>query len=110
MVIYAYMAHHQGMSLVAIDNLLHHGAMQRRFHNDPRIRAVESLLFERIPITKPMRGEAQTRLAVAHVTAGGRGAGCYVQQGNAGPESSPVRQWPLCVNGFQFRRGIQPLE
>jgi cyclic beta-1,2-glucan synthetase len=67
-VIYAYMAHHQGMSLVALDNVLHHGAMQRRFHNDPRIRAVESLLFERIPITKPIRGEAQTRLAVAHVT------------------------------------------
>jgi cyclic beta-1,2-glucan glucanotransferase len=69
-VIYAYMAHHLGMSLVAIDNLLHHGAMQRRFHNDTRIRAVESLLFERIPITKPMRGEAQSRLAAAHVTAG----------------------------------------
>ncbi|MCU1335749.1 MAG: glycosyltransferase 36 [Bryobacterales bacterium] len=67
-VIYAYMAHHQGMSLVAMDNVLHHGAMQRRFHNDPRIRAVESLLFERIPITKPIRGEAQTRLAVPHVT------------------------------------------
>ena len=44
--------------------------MQRRFHADPRIRAVESLLFERIPITKPVRGEAPTRLAVAHVTAG----------------------------------------
>ncbi|HYV62327.1 MAG TPA: glucoamylase family protein [Bryobacteraceae bacterium] len=68
-VIYAYMAHHQGMSLVAIDNVLHHGAMQRRFHSDPRIRVVESLLFERIPITKPIRGEAHTRLAVAHVTA-----------------------------------------
>ena len=68
-VIYAYMAHHQGMSLVAIGNVLHHGAMQRRFHADPRIRAVESLLYERIPITKPIRGEAQTGLAIAHVTA-----------------------------------------
>ena len=69
-VIYAYMAHHQGMSLVAIGNVLHHGAMQRRFHADPRIRAVESLLFERIPITKPIRGEAHTKLAVAHATVG----------------------------------------
>nr|AEQ20570.1 cellobiose phosphorylase [uncultured bacterium CSLD10] len=67
-VTYAYMAHHQGMSLVAIDNVLNQSAMQRRFHSDPRIRAVESLLFERIPITKPIRGETQTRLAVAHVT------------------------------------------
>ena len=69
-VIYAYMAHHQGMSLVAIGNVLHHGAMQRRFHADPRIRAVESLLFERIPITKPIRGEAQAKLTIVHVTAG----------------------------------------
>jgi cyclic beta-1,2-glucan synthetase len=68
-VIYTYMAHHQGMSLVAMDNALHHGAMQRRFHSDPRVRAVESLLFERIPITKPVRGEARTKLAVAHVMA-----------------------------------------
>jgi len=66
-VIYAYMAHHQGMSLVALGNLLHHGAMQRRFHADPRIRAVESLLFERIPITKSIRREAHPKLAVAHV-------------------------------------------
>ena len=69
-VIYAYMAHHQGMSLVAIGNVLHHGAMQRRFHADPRIRAVESLLFERIPITKQIRREGRTKLAVAHLTAG----------------------------------------
>ena len=69
-VIYAYMAHHQGMSLVAIGNVLHHGAMQRRFHSDPRIRAVESLLYERIPITRQIRGEAKSRLAVAHLTAG----------------------------------------
>ncbi len=68
-VIYAYMAHHQGMSLVAMDNVLHHGAMQRRFHNDPRIRAVESLLYEQIPITKPVREDTRTKLAVAHVTA-----------------------------------------
>ena len=68
-VIYAYMAHHQGMSLVAMDNVLNQNAMQQRFHSDPRIRAVESLLFERIPITKTIRGETQTRLAAVHVTA-----------------------------------------
>src|SRR5579883_722224 len=44
------MAHHQGMSLVAMDNLLHRGAMQRRFHSQLRIRAFESLLYERTPI------------------------------------------------------------
>jgi cyclic beta-1,2-glucan synthetase len=48
-VIYTYMSHHQGMSLMALDNLLHRGVMQRRFHADRRIRAIESLLFERVP-------------------------------------------------------------
>jgi len=51
-VIYAYMAHHQGMSLLALDNTLHRAVMQRRFHSDLRIRAVESVLFERIPVTR----------------------------------------------------------
>ncbi|WP_162179865.1 GH36-type glycosyl hydrolase domain-containing protein [Bryobacter aggregatus] len=51
-VVQSYMAHHQGMSLMAIDNVLHRGIMQRRFHADPRIRAVETLLYERIPAEK----------------------------------------------------------
>jgi cyclic beta-1,2-glucan synthetase len=51
-VIYSYMAHHQGMSLAALNNVLHRDALQRRFHSDLRIRAVETLLFEGIPITQ----------------------------------------------------------
>ena len=47
--IYAYMAHHQGMTLTALDNLVNGEIIRKRFHSDPRIRAVESLLFERIP-------------------------------------------------------------
>jgi cellobiose phosphorylase len=43
------MAHHQGMSLMAINNALNHGVMRDRFHADPRIKAVEPLLFERVP-------------------------------------------------------------
>ncbi len=45
----AYMAHHQGMSLIALDNLLNHSVMQNRFHADPSVRATELLLQERIP-------------------------------------------------------------
>jgi len=48
-IVYAYMSHHQGMSLLALDNLLHRSVMQRRFHSESRIRAIESLLFERVP-------------------------------------------------------------
>jgi len=50
-VIYTYMSHHQGMTLLALDNILHRDAMQRRFHADRRIRAIEPLLFERVPTT-----------------------------------------------------------
>jgi cyclic beta-1,2-glucan synthetase len=48
-IVYCYMAHHQGMSLMAINNLLNRGIMRQRFHSDRRIKAVEPLLFERIP-------------------------------------------------------------
>jgi cyclic beta-1,2-glucan synthetase len=50
-IIYAYMAHHQAMSLLSLSNAAGGQAMQRvRFHRDPRIKAVEPLLFERVPI------------------------------------------------------------
>jgi cellobiose phosphorylase len=51
--IFAYMAHHQAMSLLAIHVSLDVGVTPRaRFHSIPRIRAVESLLFERVPIAR----------------------------------------------------------
>ena len=50
--IFAFMAHHQGMSLLALDSVVNGRRMQRRFHADPRVRAVESLLFERVPIAR----------------------------------------------------------
>ena len=47
------MAHHIGMSLVALDNALHlhrgEGIWQRRFMADPMVRAAELLLDERVP-------------------------------------------------------------
>ena len=51
-------AHHQGMSLVALANVLLGGVMVRRFHADPRVRATELLLQERPPRQAPV---AQTR-------------------------------------------------
>ena len=44
-----YMAHHVGMALVAFTNVLVGDVWQRRFHEDPLVRAVELLLFERVP-------------------------------------------------------------
>ena len=52
-VVKAYFAHHQGMSLVALDNALHEAPMQRRFHSDARMQATELLLEERVPQAVP---------------------------------------------------------
>ncbi len=48
-VVKSYMAHHQGMALVAIGNVLNAGAMVERFHADPIVEATELLLQERVP-------------------------------------------------------------
>ena len=45
----SYMAHHQGMSLVAFSNVVHSGLMRRRFHMDPLVQAGELLLQEKTP-------------------------------------------------------------
>ncbi|HEU4563048.1 MAG TPA: glucoamylase family protein, partial [Gemmatimonadaceae bacterium] len=44
-----YMAHHVGMTLVALTNVLGARVWQQRFHADPLVRSVELLLHERIP-------------------------------------------------------------
>ncbi len=48
-IVKAYMAHHQGMSLVALGNMLTNDHMQERFHADPVIHSTELLLQERVP-------------------------------------------------------------
>ncbi|MHB1324292.1 MAG: glucoamylase family protein, partial [Coriobacteriia bacterium] len=45
----AYMAHHQGMSLVALGNMLTGFRMQERFHADPLVTSAQLLLQERVP-------------------------------------------------------------
>ena len=53
-VVKAHFAHHQGMTLVAIANALHDGVMVERFHADPRVKATELLLQERVPREAPI--------------------------------------------------------
>jgi cyclic beta-1,2-glucan synthetase len=48
-VVHNYMAHHVGMTLVALANVLDGDRWQRRFHADPLVRSAELLLHERIP-------------------------------------------------------------
>jgi cyclic beta-1,2-glucan synthetase len=54
-IIEAYMAHHQGMAFLALTNFLHGNPFPRRFHSDPRVRAFEALLQERIPTLPPLQ-------------------------------------------------------
>src|SRR2546428_551252 len=62
------MAHHQGMSVVAIANVLHEGAMRARFHAAPIVKAADLLLQERAPrdvaVARPRAEEVKT---AAHV-------------------------------------------
>ena len=48
-VIKSFMAHHQGMSLMALNNFLNENIMQKRFFADPAINAARLLLQERVP-------------------------------------------------------------
>jgi cyclic beta-1,2-glucan synthetase len=49
LVVRCFMAHHQGMSLVALANCLLGEPMPRRFHAEPMVRATDLLLQERLP-------------------------------------------------------------
>ncbi len=57
----AYMAHHQAMTVLAIANLAHDGLLRARFHAQPLVRSAELLLQERLPrdvvVARPQVGE-----------------------------------------------------
>ncbi len=63
-IVRSFMAHHQGMSIVAIANALHDGSMRSRFHREPMIMASELLLQERTPrdviVAHPRAEEVRT--------------------------------------------------
>ena len=50
-VVRSWMAHHQGMSLLAMSEVLFGHRMQRAFHAEPHVRATERMLEERVPLT-----------------------------------------------------------
>ncbi|HEX5077480.1 MAG TPA: glucoamylase family protein [Gemmatimonadaceae bacterium] len=56
----AYMAHHVGMTFVALANALADNLWQRRFHSEPLARAVELVLHERIPRRLVMQDAQET--------------------------------------------------
>jgi cyclic beta-1,2-glucan synthetase len=48
-IVKAFMAHHQGMTVAAAANVLFDGRMRARFHSDAMVQAAELLLHERTP-------------------------------------------------------------
>lgn len=48
-IIKCFMVHHEGMSLMALDNVLNKNILQDRFHRVPKVKATELLLQEKVP-------------------------------------------------------------
>lgn len=66
-IIRSFMAHHQGMSLLALANLLAPKKIYERFHHDKRVRSTELLLQERVPARpKIIKHPAFARARVPH--------------------------------------------
>ncbi len=70
-IVRAYMAHHQGMTLVALADALNDGAMRSRFHTEPIIQATELLLQERTPrdvgVARPRAEEVKAEANVREI-------------------------------------------
>ncbi len=71
-IVRAYMAHHQGMTIVALADALFDGVMRTRFHAEPIVQATELLLQERSPreVPKSHAWAADVKLAANNRDAG----------------------------------------
>jgi cyclic beta-1,2-glucan synthetase len=56
-VIRCWMAHHQGMSLVALCNFLNQSSIQKWFHREPKVKAAELFLHEKVALSVPVRND-----------------------------------------------------
>jgi cyclic beta-1,2-glucan synthetase len=108
------MAHHQGMTLVALDNVLNAQIMPRRFHRDPRVTAVELLLHERVPalvplVTPPAEQVSDIRTPRTSTTPVGRR---YTTPHTAGPRAHLLSNGAYAVmvtnagGGYSACRGL----
>lgn len=78
-VVGTFMAHHQGMTIVALANTVLAGVMRERFHAEPMVKAAELLLQERMPrqvtVTSPSvaeEGRAAGKVTEIEAAAGRR--------------------------------------
>ena len=110
-IVRAYMAHHQGMSFLALANFLHDDCLRDAFHADQRVRTVEPLLYERIPVLPPLH-HVSTRERVSSVAAIGEAVPSVSQfetPHSATPKDAASEQRPLQSDADKRRRRLQPL-
>jgi len=84
-IVRSFMAHHQGMTIVAIANVLQGGAMRARFHREPIIQSSELLLQERMP----------RNVAVEHP----RAEEVMASRDDSGAQTPAVRRVPASAPG-----------
>ena len=102
-----YMAHHIGMSLVALTNALAGQLWQRRFHADPLVRSAELLLHERMPRRLVLQ-EPQTpragRGAPRSRSWSGRPCASWTRPDTPAPHVALLGHLPYTVDGEPLRR------
>ena len=94
-VVRSYMAHHQGMLLVALNNLLNDQIMVERFHADREVETGELLLNERGPAKAPRewpRAEQTESAGAAPVEAPARAPSPWVPAARASAAGVRARQ------------------
>lgn len=84
-IVRSYMAHHQGMTIVAIANILQGGIMRARFHREPMIQSCELLLQERLP----------RNIAIEHP----RAEEVHASREESGTQAPAVRRYLASVPG-----------
>jgi cellobiose phosphorylase len=92
-VVRSFMAHHEGMTLLALAAHLLDGPMQRRFLSDPHFQATTLLLQERIPKAKAVY------LHSSDATDGARSTGLHLPVRVVGSSDTPLPEVQLLSNG-----------
>lgn len=62
-IVKTYMAHHQGLILLSINNFLNNNILKTRFNNNPEIEAVDILLQERMPMKMIITKEQKEKIS-----------------------------------------------
>ena len=110
-IIRAYMAHHQGMTIVAIANVLFDGKMRGRFHAEPGIQATELLLHERAPrdvsAVHPRAEEVDTAAPITDTRP--PRSPSFAEPTRRRAADSPALQRSLLRNAHERWFGLQPL-